>query len=222
MRIEASTNSLTVLLPAAGLGTRMGNPNAKEIMINPRYEIPYIQFAIESVSDIPCRIMIVTRTEKTQLVDWVGLYKNKNPSINLELFFIQKTTEWPDSLMQAKSVWSKKNIVLLPDTDWKPRNQIRKLWEQLSVTEAVYSVFSTNQNSWGFVKINETDFELVEKPNQTLDGFKAWGHIGFQDSIGMSLLTAHLKSTFDHEIKKLDFQASILDLDEFYDRTRGE
>ncbi len=222
MRIEASTNSLTVILPAAGLGTRMGSPNAKEIMINPRYEIPYIQFAIESVSDILCRIIVVTRAEKTQLVDWVTLYKTKNPSLNMELFFIQKTTEWPDTVLQAKPVWSKYNIVLLPDTDWKPKNQIRQVWEQLSVTEAVYSVFSTNQTKWGFVKINTTDFELVEKPSQIFSGFKAWGHIGFRDSIGSSLLTAHLKSTFDHEVKKLDFQASTLDLEEFFDRTRGE
>lgn len=222
MRIEARDKSIAILLPAAGRGTRMGSPNSKEVLVNPQYNIPYIQFAIESVSDLDCQIMIITRKEKSALVDWANSYQKLNSKSNVKLFFIDRSDEWPDSILKAKPVWLEKNIVLLPDTDWQPQKQVLKIADRLSEFDAVYGVFSTEKLNWGFVRITNEGFELVEKPKQSTPEFMAWGQIGFKREVGEKIFSAHLESTIDHQIKAISVRSSLLYLDSFFDRTRGE
>lgn len=222
VKTKSLAASVTVLLPAAGWGQRMGSPNSKEILINPEYNIAYIQFAIESVTELLCPIIIITRKEKTQLTEWIRDYKIKNPLVDLQIFFITDSSEWPDSLLQTSDLWSEYNLVLLPDTDWKPKNQVHAILNHLQHADVVYSIFPTEKLNWGFVKRMDNEFELVEKPKQLVSGFSAWGHIGFRQSAGQDILKAHLQSTMDHEVKRLPLRIKVEPLQAFQDRTRGE
>lgn len=222
MESLSSYKSTTILLPAAGWGSRMGYPNAKEILLNPQTGQPFIQYALESVLGLDVHCVVITRSEKKDLLAWLTVYKKENPSVSIEPYFVTSTEEWPDTLLKTKSIWTDFNIVLLPDTDWKPKTMSLQLQQQLATSHAVYGVFNTTKKNWGFVKAESERLSIVEKPLNIPAGFQAWGLFGFRKEAGEEILQAHLQSTKDHEIKDISVATAIVRLEEFNDRTRGE
>lgn len=214
-------SKLTVVLPAAGYGTRMGSPPAKEMLINPKTGKKFIQFSLEQAKIIGADVVLILRKEKQELKIWVTEFCEQN-DIFLRVLEIQPTAEWPETVLASESYWGDYNILLLPDTDWQPLNLLKTLVDTLLTEklDIIYAVFKTEKLNWGFVKAAAV-LQLCEKPTANLVSFSAWGIIGFTKAVGNALFKAHLDSTFDHQIKSLKFKTKTIDMSEFNDRTRG-
>lgn len=203
-----------VLIPAAGFGTRMGSPHAKELLPGPDGR-PLIENALRQAQERHWPVHVITRKEKTQLIQFLERYKELEISIQL----IESSREWPDTLLQSQSVWRERNLLCLPDTVYDPP----AIWDSLveSSAEIAAAVFEPGDFSkWGVMKISDGSFELCEKPQIQKPSMKAWGLLCFSKKRGQDLLQAQLESTFDHQWRKLSGRIELFSLKSFKDLTR--
>lgn len=211
-----------MVLPAAGFGTRMGKPVAKEMLINPATGKRFIDFSLEQARCLDAKVILITRKEKVHLIEYVIAFAQTH-HLELRVLEVEPTAEWPETVLHSESEWTEKNILLLPDTDWKPEGFLTDLLTSTEIenTDVVYGVFATEKLNWGFVNVVDGVI-LCEKPLQRDPLFKAWGIIIFTKAVGNALFKAHLESTFDHQLKSLSFRGKMIPMLDFNDRTRGE
>lgn len=218
----SKNSELSIVIPAAGFGSRMGNPVSKEMLFNPATGLKFITYSLEQALLLKAKVILVTRKEKQELIQYVESFCQEHQLL-LDILVIEPTGEWPETVLMSEHSWSGMNFLLLPDTDWKPVNFLQNLmhvWLQ-KPSEVIYGVFESDKNTWGYVKVQDGLY-LCEKPQQKLDGFSAWGIIGFRKEAGSRLFKEHLSSTFDHQIKFLKLSCQLVKMDAFFDRTRGE
>jgi hypothetical protein len=108
---------LTVILPCAGSGTRLGLNRPKELFeILPGVclidlSLAHIR-AVLPTNDI--KVAVVIRPHKEEVVDHV---RRVLPGIKVEaVFFNDSYYEWPGSVFSARETFSNHNLVLLPDS----------------------------------------------------------------------------------------------------------
>lgn len=215
---------LSIVIPAAGFGSRMGGPISKEMLVNPATGLKFIDLSLQQAKILGAKVVLITRKEKKELIQYVTSFCEEQRLL-LEVLEIQPTSEWPETVLMSEHCWTERNLLLLPDTDWQPSNFVQQLiqdWDR-NPSEVIYGVFPSHKNNWGYVKVVE-GLWLCEKPQSSidLDGYQAWGMIGFKKEIGAKLFREHLTSTFDHQVKFLKISAQIKKMDAFFDRTRGE
>jgi hypothetical protein len=108
---------LTIILPCAGDGRRLGLNTPKEL-----FEIVpgtrSIDFSLQHILAAPQKEKIITavviRPWKTEVKEYVS---EQLPGIPVEtVIFNDNYQEWPGSVYSAKDVFSKNNLVLLPDS----------------------------------------------------------------------------------------------------------
>lgn len=213
---------LSVVIPAAGFGSRMGLPVAKEMLVNPGTGLKFVNLSLQQAKIIGAKVILITRREKKELIDYVSDFCQEHHLL-LEVLQIEPTSEWPETVLMSEHCWTERNLLILPDTDWRPSMFVPELIQDwtLRATDVIYGVFPSTKNNWGYVKTGE-GLWLCEKPVVPLEGFMAWGMIGFKKEIGAKLFREHLTSTFDHQVKFLKISAQIKKMDAFFDRTRGE
>lgn len=212
-----SREDVLVLIPAAGLGTRVGSPPAKELMPHPQTGRPLMTEALLKVEKFGARPLVITREQKTELNQF--LQKVKAPSIVLQ----EMTREWPETILKTEAYWRTWNFVLLPDTVYEPQSAMQMMWDKISLSrvQAMFATFPVDDfSTWGAVK-TDRPFALCEKAQGNLGrSWRAWGIFAFHRSIGKELLQKMLASTFDHEIKDLPFELDFVTLSSFDDITR--
>lgn len=215
-----STSKTTMIVPCAGFGRRVGSPPAKELLINPQTQAPLIDSCLQIAERHQWHKVLVTRPEKKVLMDYVTAHeaRKSNPS---QWVLVQKTSEWPESVLKSANHWSEKNILILPDTTWAPTGIEAELIADLDHCDISFGVFETHeQSTWGTVAITENSLRLCEKPLQSLPDFQAWGLIAFKKNIGKVLFKALLDSTLDHQIKSLHLKTRATLMTSFADLTR--
>lgn len=205
-----------IIVPAAGYGTRVGMPMSKELFTNAE-GLYLIDKAIKigEVHQIP--VHIITRKEKINLIEYLKQFSHVTTQI------INPSREWPDTILQSKPFWSKKNLLILPDTTWSPMNIEIELLNDLSEFDLSIGAFKENNlRTWGAFDTLTSSYTLIEKPvDQNLESFLAWGLIAFKNEIGSDLFNLILESTIDHQLKKTHFNFNYRILDSFIDLTRG-
>ena len=144
---------LTVILPAAGRGTRLNLPYPKEILKIDR-EKALIDSSFDLFSGVNCEqieFVIVINEYKTEIVKYLSKYKSK---YNLS-FTYQKPNEleYTGAIKSAKHLFGENNLVLLPDT-------ILTLPNDLNVLESVDC--NLNQHGFTFFFKPETDEAILE------------------------------------------------------------
>jgi hypothetical protein len=108
---------LTVILPCAGDGRRLGLNTPKELFeIVPGIRL--IDFSLKHILAAPQRekiiIAVVIRPWKTEVVEYVS---EQLPGVPVEtVIFNDNYREWPGAVYSGKDVFSKNNLVLLPDS----------------------------------------------------------------------------------------------------------
>lgn len=108
---------LTIILPCAGDGRRLGLNTPKELFeIVPDTRL--IDFSLKHILAAPQSekiiIAVVIRPWKTEVVEYVS---EQLPRIPVQIvIFNDNYKEWPGSVYSAKEVFSKNNLVLLPDS----------------------------------------------------------------------------------------------------------
>lgn len=110
-------NSLTVILPCAGEGNRLGLDTPKELFeIVPGSRL--IDFSLNHISVVPesigLKVAVVIRPWKEDVAEYVS---RKLPGVTVEtVLFNDDYSEWPGSVYSASGVFSDYNLVLLPDS----------------------------------------------------------------------------------------------------------
>jgi len=207
-----------IIIPAAGFGTRVGSPHAKELFIDPITKKPLIHRALNLAAERNWPVHVITRPEKTELID----YLNKFPSVYTQI--VSKTKEWPDSILKSAPFWQKKNILILPDTLWDPQNAIDEIFRSLNTNPIAIGAFEIDKNQshvWGVIKNQTFPLEFCEKDQSTqLFDILAWGIIGFTSDIGIEYFTKLQESTFDHQWKFMESKFEMIRLNTFADLTR--
>lgn len=208
---------MKVIIPCAGFGTRVGSPIAKELLPSKINNNPLIYFIINEAVKRNWNIHIITRKEKTPLIEYVNQFPN------LVVQIVEPTKEWPQSILESREYWDEHNLLVLPDTYFSPINVLDDLASLLCCYESLYAVIEKdNYSSWGVVDTSSKDLKLIEKPTSEMirETHRAWGIIGFHRDAGVEIFKAHLDSTFDHQEKYLSIKAKYLPLNQFEDLTR--
>ncbi|MBN1355403.1 hypothetical protein JXA40_03925 [bacterium] len=115
---SGSRTALTVILPCAGSGERLGLTGPKELFQTAsgypliRYSLEHIRTAIEASQ--PIRIAVVIRSGKESVAEYVSRFFPEQE--HRICYFNEKYEEWPGSVFSAREVFSGRNLVLLPDS----------------------------------------------------------------------------------------------------------
>jgi hypothetical protein len=65
---------VTLLIPAAGFGQRIGSPPAKELLIRPNTNKAFIDWPLDLALEKNWRAVVISREDKTQLNDYIDNY----------------------------------------------------------------------------------------------------------------------------------------------------
>jgi dTDP-glucose pyrophosphorylase len=180
-----------VLIPAAGFGTRVGSPPAKELLPHPQFpQKTFLDIALERINALNACPLVISREDKTTL--------NQNLLCRQISFLkIKSSTDWYDSIYQSRPWWQKKNLLLLPDTVFEPQNILEKLLSALETHELALSVFRVDDSSlWGGVNLDQALTISEKKPHYPY----AWGHLAFHEKVGADLFSKlNQKQYFKYE-----------------------
>lgn len=119
---------MTVILPCAGEGNRLGLQTPKELfLITPHTRL--IDFSLDHIraflrsfsagaagdpSPIPLTVAVVVRPWKQEVAEYVA---RRLPELTVEtVMFNDAYSEWPGSVYSAARFFSQNNLVLLPDS----------------------------------------------------------------------------------------------------------
>ena|GEM_PF-954846 len=122
--------TLTVILPCAGEGSRLNLKSPKELFeIAPGVRL--IDFSLNHIraiydkegkrnltsASIKMKVAVVTRPWKMEVAEYVSQRLRRLPGITVEtVMFNDSYSEWPGSVYSASESFSENNLVLLPDS----------------------------------------------------------------------------------------------------------
>lgn len=219
VRSEVEKKMMKIILPCAGFGLRVGKPESKEMLSDPEGQKPLIDFSLEIVKNRSWSAVIITRSEKRNLIDYLN--QKKSLGYNIEIKIIEPSQEWPDTILKAKELWGFKNILILPDTRWTPLEAVDQMAEALERVKLVYAVFTLGEDKrFGFVRTVGNQLEIHEKPLHPQPDSVPWGLVGFHKDIGEEVFRAHLQSTLHQKPIGFSVAGEFVPLTSFYDLTR--
>ena len=212
----------TCLIPSAGFGKRLGSPLAKEMLVDPKTRRPLIDWSIELALQNGLKPIVITREEKWTLIRHI---QDQWAHKGAEIFLIEASKEWPDSILKCHKVWGEINLLLLPDTRFEPTAIIRHLVSDCRQNAASFAYFETvdSLSNWGVLDWqNPGVLKICEKPSvvKIQEKICPWGVIAFQKSFGKILFENLLESNGSHEWFKFEFSYTLHPLDFFKDLTR--
>ncbi len=226
---------ITVILPCAGAGSRLGLKSPKEL-----FEIlpgqPLIDFSLAHIREAlhypGIRVAIVIREWKKAVVTYV---RQKLPGVNVtSVMFNDDYLEWPGSVYSAQHAFSEKNLVLLPDSRLdlgrrKSHQEIGPVCFDNSGTSLVESmsralnqhpvVFGCIKNSntqllgkLGALHIDEAQQTITafqDKPQESLERYNGfWGCYGFR--------AGYAKELYQFLVASVQHQQVIFEKQSFY------
>ncbi len=202
-----------VIIPAAGLGTRVGSPPAKELLPHPKADGSFLDVALKRIKEINATPLVISRVDKIVLNEW--LFINEIPHI-----LITKTPEWVQTVLLSKNYWRKKNILLLPDADFLPAQILKDITLELDRFSLTFATFPVEDiRFWGSVKKEFGNNYVSEKNHQNQSGI-AWGIIGFSKEAGEVFWPLYLESQLTRNWVQVPVDFSVLPLSYFVDLTR--
>jgi len=236
---------LTIILPCAGDGRRLGLNTPKELFeIVPGTRL--IDFSLKHILAAPQKekiiIAVVIRPWKTGVVEYVS---EQLPGIPVEtVIFNDHYKEWPGSVFSAKDLFSKNNLVLLPDsflrlsahsnpgnpafTDSNDRPLVESVSNALRRCKAVFGCIKCTDmkvlETLGAVRMENgivTAFQDKPHPNELPVQFNGyWGCYAFEKEMGKPLYDFLIHSVL-HQPLSLKAQPfyppGIIPIDEYYD-----
>lgn len=208
-----------IIVPAAGFGRRVGSPEAKELLPGPNGR-PMIEFVLEIARERNWPVHVITRPEKTSLVEYLENLNHHGHSISIQM--TPPTPDWPHTLLSTAPHWRETNLVFLPDTIFAPIQTVDRIQAALSENHQVAwaAHYVENRSTWGVIEsAGDRTLRIGEKPQNAGPGW-CWGFFGFQRDAGEQLLKAQSLSTLDHQWQSLNLKGREFQLTEFQDLTR--
>ncbi len=203
--------TLTVILPAAGKGTRLNLPYPKEILRLDKNQA-LIDYSFDWFKDYDRNsvdFVVVINEYKTEIVEYLSKYKHK---YNIAFVYQNpKELEYTGAIKSAFSWFGEDNVVLLPDTILK-----------LKGTEDLYTQVKDklNNNEFVFFYKKETDPLMLstkgalqmennvvkfyeDKPQTDFAKFNAyWCSFAFRAGSFMPAIEYMEKSTLKQKVNK--------------------
>jgi len=210
-------NSLSIILPCAGAGSRLGLNYPKElyeIIPDKRlidFSLDHIINSIETIkkNKIELKIIIVTTKEKIVVFEYVK-QKMKNFTVKM-VEFNPIFEEWPGSVYSANEEFSDGNIVLLPDTflSLSPKNRFKdennnNLIDNFNIlfkkSKVIFGIVNSTDKyklkNLGAVKLSKNKIiKFMDKPDRDFhlyNGF--WGTYGFTKTNAFPLYNFLIKN----------------------------
>jgi dTDP-glucose pyrophosphorylase len=201
-----------MILPAAGHALRLGQPQAKEMLIHDA--APLIDWSLELATELGFQVVVITRKEKTNLIQHLQSQK-------VDFLLVDSTQEWPETVLRSKENWREKNLLVLPDTRFSPKRVAADLLENLTERAPLHFAIHRIKDSrqWGVIDHQSRNLRICEKPLES-DWPWAWGLIGFRQEAGERLFSALLRSALDHRWQELGDSLQTTELNFFIDLTR--
>lgn len=193
-------DDVTVVLPAAGMGSRLGMPFSKELL-----PIPGGGSAIDHTMDLAIRsqvvdrIVVVIRKYKTDIVDHLSRYADQGI-----LAIVHQGSEVYDhcgATMSAAHLFGQKNIMMLPDHILQfdaGRSPIAELTNKLDQSKVAFMVARTEVVPWaskaGVVKVSTRNGQTVvtdykEHPDRPLEYDGVWAAVAFRREVVSQVLS---------------------------------
>lgn len=224
-------DSLTVILPCAGEGNRLGLDTPKELFeIVPGtrlidFSLNHIKAASGGIkSGIKMKVAVVIRPWKKEVADYVS---RNLPGITVEtVLFNDAYNEWPGSVYSAAGTFSAFNLVLLPDSCLRLRGERSYDMDNCfneegkTLVELVSEALGNFKVIFGGVACSNPDVlknlgamrveggrvtAFQDKPSQDIDGFnRFWGCYGFRREYGKSLYEFLMQSVHHQPVSLED------------------
>ncbi len=107
---------MKIILPCAGMGTRLGLPYPKEIhLIAEQTALIDLTFMrLQNHASLISEVIIIITSGKAQIVDY--LQKWKDTFYLKFLYFDDRNYEWAGSILSAEREFDEQNVVFLPDS----------------------------------------------------------------------------------------------------------
>jgi len=226
-------SDLTVILPCAGKGSRLGLPFSKEIY-SVEKDKSLIDYTFDLFKDFgrkDIHFIVTINESKLDLVEYLKKYKDR---YNITFtFFNPNEKEYTGSIKSAKHLFGEKNLVLLPDSFFT----LKKTQNLLDITsnslnETGFTFFFKKEKSEsmlctkGALIISKDNLVLdyEDKPQENIARFNAfWGSFAFRKRTFDTCIEFMEKSTLNHNIK-LDeikntpiYLSKGIEINEYYD-----
>ena len=226
-------SKLTVILPAAGKGTRLNLPYPKEILrINK--EKALIDNSFDLFSELGrdgVEFVVVVNEEKTEIVRYLSKYKSQ---YNISFTYQNPNElEYTGAIKSAQHLFGDNNIVLLPDT-------ILTLPKGINFAHEVY--YNLEQNGFAFLFKSETDEKMLttkgclqldaqhrvlayeDKPSENIARFNGyWCAFAFKKEVFAQCISFMEQSTLKLELPetlieqtKL-FRSKVIEVEDYKD-----
>jgi len=203
-------SDLTVILPAAGNGTRLNLPYPKEILRLNDHEA-LIDSSFNFFRDYGRKdvdFVVVINENKTEIVSYLAKYKDR---YNISFVYQNPNEyEYTGAIKSAKHLFGEHNIVLLPDTimTLKPNTDLFDTVKQ-SLTETGFTFLYKQENDSNVLKtkgalfVDDTDIVKLyeDKPETGFEKFNAfWCAFAFRKRAFDASITFMEKSTLKQRI----------------------
>ena len=203
-------SKLTVIIPAAGQGSRLGLPYSKEILRVSEGQ-SLIDFSFDFFKDYgrkDVEFIIVFNEFKLDIVKYLSKYKDR---FNISFTYQNPNEqEYTGAIKSAKHLFGEHNVVLLPDTlmQLSPGVDLFKAIES-SLTETGFTFFYKKENNPAMLKtkgaLSVTEDSIIEtyedKPEEKLERFNAfWCSFAFRKRAFDQCITFMEKSTLRQRV----------------------
>ena len=203
-------SNLTVILPAAGKGSRLNLPYPKEIL-RLNNEDGLIDYSFNFFRDYGRKdidFVVVINEHKTEIVEYLARYKDR---YNISFVYQNPNEyEYTGAIKSAKHLFGEHNIVLLPDTimTLSPNQDLYDLI-QSSLTETGFTFLYKKESNQSILKtkgcLYVNDQSIVEKyedkPEHNVDQYNGfWCAFAFRKRVFDTCISFMEKSTLKHRI----------------------
>ena len=203
---------MRAIIPCCGFGTRMNmeKHQAKELLDDSENnDCPIILWTIQQCKNNKIEPFCIVRKEKVDLIEYL-----KEQSV--DFLITEPGKEWQDTVLKSKDYWADENILILPDTRWKPNHILRHMKDSIKFDDAVFALHKVQDpQNWGIIYHDM----IFDKPVCFSTEQNAWGLIAFKKHYGEELFNKINAISNKQRILK---NTSYVILDEFKDITRGD
>lgn len=196
-----------VILPCAGLGTRVGMRHDQSKELCEYNGKPLIQFALDICSKYGYVPHVITRKEKLDLIQFC-----QDRKITVQILD-EPGREWADTVLKSQPYWADVNLFILPDTVWDNPEIVQELVNNIKLgNNAAFGILDVeNQSKWSTIN----NYTVTEKPRVHGAGI-AWGCFAFKKVYGFNLFFRLSQKDYPFKLKRCSFHS----LKNFYDVTR--
>ena len=207
---------LTVILPAAGKGSRLNLPYPKEILrLNRDKALIDNSFNLfDGLGRNDVEFVVVINEEKTEIIKYLSKYKSQ---YNISFTYQNPSElEYTGAIKSAKHLFGENNIVLLPDTIIilpEDVSFVKELHNNLEESGFTFLFKSeTNEkmlNTKGCLKLdnNEKVVNYEDKPSKNIARFNGyWCAFAFKKEVFNECISLMEQSTLKIEKSKINIK----------------